>query len=291
MSFSRRISSPYVSGETAWLRGNLHTHTTESDGSLSPQAAVAAYAALGYDFLMISDHDRLTPVDTLDPCGMTLIQGNEITGGGPHVLHVGAREVVQPLPDRQAVIDAILADGGLAVMNHPNWETHFNHCPQSLLERLTGYMGIEVFNGVTLHAEGSPYAMNRWDMLLSQGRRVWGFAHDDCHAEMHHGMGWNMVQGGDRSPEALLYALKNGRFYASTGAVISRIDTDGGVLRIQSPNAQAWHVCADHGRVIARAAGNTLTYSVPELFDTTYLRVECFGPGAAMAWTQPFFLH
>lgn len=290
MSFSRRISSPYASGETAWLRGNLHTHTTDSDGNLSPQQTVAAYAAMGYDFLMISDHDRMTPVDTLDPCGMVLMQGNEITSGGPHVLHVGAREVVEPLPDRQAVIDAILADGGLAVMNHPNWEAHFNHCPQSVLERLTGYMGIEVFNGVTLHAEGCPYAMDRWDMLLSQGRRVWGFAHDDNHADEHRGLGWIMVQGGERSPEALLYALKNGRFYASTGAVITRLDMDDGRLRIQSPNAQAWHVCADHGRVVHRAAGGTLVYDVPELLDAAYFRVECFGPGAAMAWTQPFFL-
>jgi len=39
------------------LRGNLHAHTTFSDGVRSPGALVAEYESLGYDFLAITDHD------------------------------------------------------------------------------------------------------------------------------------------------------------------------------------------------------------------------------------------
>ncbi|HET7342932.1 MAG TPA: PHP domain-containing protein [Methylomirabilota bacterium] len=39
------------------LRGNLHAHTTFSDGVRSPSALVAEYEALGYDFLAITDHE------------------------------------------------------------------------------------------------------------------------------------------------------------------------------------------------------------------------------------------
>ena len=39
------------------LRGNLHAHTTFSDGVRSPAALVAEYEALGYDFLAITDHE------------------------------------------------------------------------------------------------------------------------------------------------------------------------------------------------------------------------------------------
>ena len=39
------------------LKGNLHTHTHLSDGLLSPEAVIARYRALGYDFLAITDHD------------------------------------------------------------------------------------------------------------------------------------------------------------------------------------------------------------------------------------------
>ena len=38
------------------LRGNLHAHTTFSDGVRSPKGLVAEYERLGYDFLAITDH-------------------------------------------------------------------------------------------------------------------------------------------------------------------------------------------------------------------------------------------
>jgi len=39
------------------LRGNLHAHTTFSDGVRTPQALVEDYEARGYDFLAITDHE------------------------------------------------------------------------------------------------------------------------------------------------------------------------------------------------------------------------------------------
>ena len=41
------------------LKGNLHTHTSFSDGALSPGEAAEIYTDLGYDFLAITDHDYL----------------------------------------------------------------------------------------------------------------------------------------------------------------------------------------------------------------------------------------
>src|SRR5947207_13106587 len=43
----------------ALLRGNLHAHTTFSDGVLPPEGLIAEYETLGYDFLAITDHDAL----------------------------------------------------------------------------------------------------------------------------------------------------------------------------------------------------------------------------------------
>ena len=285
------LDSPYLPGAGPWLRGNLHTHTTESDGNLSPQATVDAYAALGYDFLAVTDHDRITPVNLLDPRGMTLIQGNEITANGPHMLHIHAAARLAPLADRQAVIDAAVAAGGMIIMNHPNWEAHFNHCDQAILEELDGYAGIEVFNGVTLRAEGSPVATDRWDMLLSQGRRVWGFADDDNHDDVDRCVGWNVVQSAGRSAGAIVEALRNGRFYASTGVVIDEIRVEGRRVRVFSSNAQAFHVHCDHGCMAARATGGELDFEVPAGASWRYVRVECFGPGASQAWLQPLFLR
>ena len=44
-----------------WLRGNTHTHTNQSDGDSSPADVVRWYEEHGYDFLVITDHDRITP--------------------------------------------------------------------------------------------------------------------------------------------------------------------------------------------------------------------------------------
>src|SRR5712692_7992737 len=39
------------------LKGNLHAHTTFSDGRYSIEDVIARYRDLGYDFLAITDHD------------------------------------------------------------------------------------------------------------------------------------------------------------------------------------------------------------------------------------------
>lgn len=41
------------------LKGCLHTHTTCSDGKMTPQEVADAYTGLGYDFIAFTDHDYL----------------------------------------------------------------------------------------------------------------------------------------------------------------------------------------------------------------------------------------
>lgn len=41
------------------LKGQLHAHTTMSDGRLTPQETADEYARLGFHFLAITDHDHL----------------------------------------------------------------------------------------------------------------------------------------------------------------------------------------------------------------------------------------
>ena len=43
-----------------WFKGNLHTHTTQSDGKLTPAENMQWHAELGYDFVGITDHNRVT---------------------------------------------------------------------------------------------------------------------------------------------------------------------------------------------------------------------------------------
>ena len=178
---------------------------------------------------MLSDHDHFTDPAELDPKGMVLIPGNEITAYGPHLLHVNAHRRIIPDPDRQGLIDAIAADGGVCVVNHPNWWENHDHCPHPEIESWRDYLGIEIYNGVCLRLEGSHLATDRWDRLLSQGRTVWGFANDDSHEEYDRGLAWNVVQAEKRNPGYVVRAMRQGRFYASTGVEIQRVAVEDGV--------------------------------------------------------------
>ena len=51
-----------------WLKGSLHTHTSESDGDQTPELVSRWYQEHGYDFLVISDHNHLTVIDTIIFC-------------------------------------------------------------------------------------------------------------------------------------------------------------------------------------------------------------------------------
>lgn len=287
---SPRIVSSYENMAANQFKGNLHTHTTNSDGPLPPQETIAAYAHRGYDFLMLSDHDMITDITAFDDCGMTLIQGNEITDRGMHVLHVNANRKIEPYMERQRVIDAVNHQGGFVILNHPNWGENFVHCTQREMENLNGFIGIEIYNGVSLRVEGNALATDRWDMLLSKGRRVWGFGNDDGHSPVDFGIAWNMVFAEKCETAQLEKSMRKGHFYVSTGVRIDAIHADTKSIQITSADTECFRIYHDHGQMLASVEGSELHYVLPECGVITYLRVECHGRGTRMAWTQPFLV-
>lgn len=47
-----------------WYKGNLHSHSTASDGSFSPEELADCYREKGYDFIAITDHNKFWIPDT-----------------------------------------------------------------------------------------------------------------------------------------------------------------------------------------------------------------------------------
>jgi hypothetical protein len=291
------LKHPYLDlAGGAWLRGNLHTHSTQSDGKVEPQQVIDSYAARGYDFLMLSDHDIYTGPEKYahwDARGMVLIPGNEVSAAGPHLLHVNAERRVNPDPDRQVVINDILTTArqqdAFVVINHPDWQKAFNHCTIEQLRQWTGYIGLEIYNGVISVLDGSPYGTNKWDMLLSDGRQVWGFAHDDFHKPEHIALGWNVAYVRQRSVAGVIEALRNGRFYASTGVRIRKIQVEGTRVWIETDNARRIAAIRDVGRRIKSVDDSWIEFEIPD--NVRYVRFQCWGEGEQMAWTQPFFVE
>ena len=110
--------------ESRWYKGNLHSHTTESDGDESPEKVAKWYAEHGYDFLVLSDHNCLTILD--DNAGTPqggkplMIPGEELTvqlenqEKAVYVNSIRLSRAVEPinaaqvLPTIQANVNAIL---------------------------------------------------------------------------------------------------------------------------------------------------------------------------------------
>ena len=55
-----------AAGTARWYKGNLHTHTLNSDGDSTPDEVVRWYREHGYDFLVLTDHNVMTEVDGLN---------------------------------------------------------------------------------------------------------------------------------------------------------------------------------------------------------------------------------
>ena len=101
-----------------WYKGNLHSHTTNSDGHLTPAESVRMFRDHGYSFLAITDHDRYSDYRTdFDGDDFIIIPGYEASAvlykdfglkKRVKVHHVNAllgtsrmvREAPEPLPQR-----------------------------------------------------------------------------------------------------------------------------------------------------------------------------------------------
>lgn len=290
-----RIDSPYHHCQGSWYRGNLHTHTTESDGDFSPCEVIQKYSDQGYNWLCLTDHDKITPPPSPLPNGILVFSGNEITNRGPHILHIGASELIEPKADRKLVLEDIHKKQGFCILNHPNWEKTFSHWPQDTIESLPKtFQGLEIFNGVVQRQEGNPQATDRWDMLLSKGYRVWGYANDDFHGIEDMTRGWNMVCAKDCTIDEIIGGLREGRFYCSTGVSLSTLEVNEHSVRIIATNGSLCVASGDWGIELGRFAGRAWELDIAELARDRrpgYIRFEILGDMGMKAWTQPLFLR
>lgn len=283
-----KVSSPYDGAEGQWYRGNLHCHTTNSDGTLTPAQLAELYASLGYDYLAICDHDHLT--DWSHPTLLRL-PADEVSAGGSHLLAVGVEKCYDPLRPRPAICAEIAADGGLCILNHPNWLESYAHWSQADLEASidAGAHGIEVYNTVVEPLQGSALATDRWDRLLSTGRRVWGYADDDLHDPRLAPRACNLVLAAERTPAAIVDSLKAGRCYASTGVVLDRFEVGATQLHVAAAGADHIRFVCRHGAVAHWVDGPEASYELKG--HEGYVRVEAWGPGHRFAFTQPVFVE
>ena len=290
-----------------WLKGNLHSHSTNSDGKVSPQERVDGYVNAGYDYLCVSDHNTITRIDTVTcPDEFTLVQGVELHpdnpfGGQRH--HFLALNMTEDMDARvmppQAVIDAAHKQGGSIWLAHPHWSS-VNILRDTM--PLRGLAGIEVFN-TTCRCMGRGESSVHWDdwMELS-GQLLPALANDDAHAaesakrDTYHG--WTMVRVKERTAEAVVEALATGASYGSSGPEICDIKLKR--VDAEKRTVEATVSCSEAQRIFAVCDSYGVEYHEDgELFETAtftlrpgakYVRFEIVDPIGNKAWSNPYDL-
>lgn len=295
MDFTDPFSQP-----GCWFKGNLHVHSTASDGELTPEQVIDWHRQRGYHFLALTDHGVVAQARTVAADFITL-SGIEVDGVDPqrglyHVVGlglagppgVGTRET---LPAQQAINQ--LRDAGAQVfMAHPYWSGQMS---KDLLD-LEGCFGLEAYNGASEVDDARGFSMVHWDDLLAAGRRLWGLAVDDAHwrdGDHDAGLGWVWVKAAELTQAAILDALEQGYFYASSGPEIHSLELDGNWLRVCcSPAASVDFVGNVHfSRRFSAPPGETLTEARYRLQrGQRYVRVACRDSRDCWAWSNPIFL-
>lgn len=311
--FAQNASQP---SSSKWFKGNTHTHTANSDGDSPPDVVARWYKDSGYNFVFITDHEFITDVGplnkTLGTAGEFLvISGQEVTDAVNrkpyHINGLGLKEVVLPnklngpVETLQKNIDDVRAAGGVPQINHPNfgWALTANE-----IKRLKNVRLMEIFNGHplvnNLGGGGLPSAEQIWDELLSSGIVIYGIADDDSHSfkkigdktQATPGQGWIYVRAGELTPAAILSAMDNGDFYASTGVELEdyKADAAGISLKIKEGRSSKYRIqfIGSGGRILKETYENPAAYKFTG--NEGYVRAKIYESNGKLAWTQPFFI-
>ncbi len=122
---SERILKNPFGEEGRWYKANLHTHTTASDGKLTPEERVTAYREMGYSILAITDHGSVTDVAELSTEGFLVIPGMEghpSEGDTPYhivVLNAPADFIFAEGESALEFVSSAYATGGFPITTHP----------------------------------------------------------------------------------------------------------------------------------------------------------------------------
>lgn len=298
--------------EGKWYKGNLHLHSTNSDGKLPPVEVAKLYKDKGWNFVAFTDHNFYTDNREFDDDNFIVIPGVELdtVNHEPHrIYHVLGlsmealngkqtfanghrfdRPQWKGMETAQGIIDVLTENNNLTVFCHPNW----SRLELEDFVDLKGYAAIEIYNYGSDIDNRTGFSIEYWDSLLRRGRNIWAVATDDAHHVLNDRCGgWIMVKCDKLSRKDIIQAIKEGSFYSSQGPEIYEYRIIDNEVQIECSPVDAIHVVAyeSWGHSFIAEENSTITSAKYKLKGTEkYIRVECVDRFGKIAWTNPIFI-
>lgn len=305
-----------------WYKANLHAHTTLSDGHWTAEQVKQEYRARGYSVVAFTDHrhyawhseladDSFVPLAAFEadlnepfpPKGdFQRVKTYHLNVYDTHPATRGAFTAPQPpqhygdMESLNNYIAELNAAGFLVCYNHPRWslQTHADYTA------LRGVFAMEIYNHGCEHDGLYGYEPQAYDEMLRAGIRLSCVATDDnhnCYAPGHPLCdsfgGATMLKLPSLSYEAVITALKEGHFYATTGPEIHALFVEDGKLHVKcSPVSKIY--AATQGRRCKQAVapcGETICEAVFDIVgDEGYFRIDCEDANRRHAYSRAYFL-
>lgn len=297
-------------------RASLHNHTFKKRPTASPVAALSLYRQCGIPVVALTDHDRRMPEDRKAPgpgqvpwleedfehsyTDAVLLRGVEATYPDNHIGILGFWPDEIPFkPGEEGYIPFVNEQGGFTIINHP---AAWNERPEHVLENteLSSCQGIEIFNGGQAAKGERTLATPLWDACLTAGLRLWALANSDCHMydfslSSNPTHGYNVLFLEEMSVAAVLRALREGEFYASSGLEAELIQESDQGIKLVVPGADHIRFFGARGELLHEVAGESGEYEFRG--NEPYVRAEAHAkrpaqPGSLMdarLWLQPMF--
>ncbi|PCR92686.1 PHP domain-containing protein [Natrinema ejinorense] len=193
------------------LSVELHTHSSLSYDGRDPIELILEQAeAVGLDAIAVTDHDEidasLEAVERAPEYGLVGIPGIEISSKAGHVLGLGVEEAIPPGLSFESTLEAIHEQDGLAVIPHPFQESRHGVMARISREQLAMGDAIEVYNSRLFTGRA-----NRQAERYARSRNLPMTAGSDAHISEMVGQAITRVDAEDRSADAILAAIADGR--------------------------------------------------------------------------------
>ena len=186
-------------------------------------------------------------------------------------------------------------EGYLVSYNHPTWSN------ESAIDylRYEGVDFVEVYNNSCTKTLGLTEDEHAFDDFLKSGKKVYCFCTDDNHNKKEVDSpyfdsfgGWIQINADRLDYQTIMNALKEGSFYASTGAEIYSLTVDGDKVEISTSKAKritlttngrkAQNLRAKEGEYLEKAE-----FTIKE--DYEYIRITVEDEHGKKAYTQPYY--
>ncbi len=197
------------------LRGDLHIHSTVSDGKHSPEEIVVRAVEKGLEVISITDHDSfegsLRARRAVESMGLELVVviGNEVRTTHGDILVYCADHVPERVPkDPLQLRDYMQEEGCLVVPAHP-----FDKRRMGIGELVYegGWSALEVFN-----AYSDPWS-NEKAKHAAKELGLPGLANSDAHIADSIGVAYNIIEVSEVTPEGVIESIGRGRIAPRPG--------------------------------------------------------------------------